>query len=131
MMCRNDANSRIFRRDTELVSARKKSGCHHAGGKCRVTGEEPNRNQQAQNHFMKLKVKLSFWPTVCPEIFPTLRELNWVTSASAPITDGQHCRVQSRRARQSCDVADFLFVERLARYQRLRERVQLLAVLCQ
>ena len=38
-----------------MVSARKKSGCHHAGDKCRVTGEEPNRNQQVQNQFYEIK----------------------------------------------------------------------------
>ena len=37
-----------------MVSARKKSGCHHAGDKCRVTGEEPNRNQQVQNQFYEI-----------------------------------------------------------------------------
>ena len=65
------------------------------------------------------------------ESFVRLRSLDWVTSGSTSISDGQHGRVQRRRTRQSCDVKNFLLVERLPRHQRLRERVQLLAVLRQ
>ena len=49
-----------------------------------------------------------------------VRSLNWVTSASAAISDGQHSGVQCRRRRQSRDIEDFLLVERLARYQGMR-----------
>jgi len=57
-----------------MVSARKKSGCHHAGDKCRVTGEEPNRNQQVQNQFYEIKSETLVLPDrAVPETFPTLR----------------------------------------------------------
>ena len=40
----------------------------------RVTGEEPNRNQQAQNQFYEIKSETLVLPDrAVPETFPTLR----------------------------------------------------------
>lgn len=74
------------------------------------------------------QIRLAFGPR---ENFRGFCSLDRVTSGSAAISEGQHAGVQRGGARQSCDVEYFLFVERLPRHQRLRESVQLAAVICQ